>query len=60
LKKVFNLIGDSPNPLGGAIRKNKIDSLGVRNEEGAALAAAGQTSPPAAVAQARGVIHQAI
>jgi thiamine pyrophosphate-dependent acetolactate synthase large subunit-like protein len=36
------LIGDSLNPLGDAVRRSKIEWIGVRHEEGAALAAAGQ------------------
>ena len=40
--QVFGLIGDSLNPLGDAIRRSKIEWIGVRHEEGAALAAAGQ------------------
>jgi pyruvate dehydrogenase (quinone) len=39
---VFGLIGDSLNPLADAIRRSRIDWVGVRHEEGAALAAAGQ------------------
>jgi pyruvate dehydrogenase (quinone) len=42
VKQVFGLIGDSLNPLGDAIRKSKIEWIGVRHEEGAALAASGQ------------------
>jgi pyruvate dehydrogenase (quinone) len=42
VKQVFGLIGDSLNPFGDAIRKSKIEWIGVRHEEGAALAAAGQ------------------
>lgn len=40
--QVFGLIGDSLNPLGDAVRQSKIEWVGVRHEEGAALAAAGQ------------------
>ncbi|CAN5277721.1 pyruvate dehydrogenase [soil metagenome] len=39
---IFGLIGDSLNPLGDAVRRSKIAWVGVRHEEGAALAAAGQ------------------
>jgi len=39
---VFGLIGDSLNPLADAVRRSKIEWVGVRHEEGAALAAAGQ------------------
>jgi pyruvate dehydrogenase (quinone) len=42
VRQIFGLIGDSLNPLGAAIRHSKIDWVGVRHEEGAALAAAGQ------------------
>src|SRR5271163_4059870 len=40
--QIFGLIGDSLNPLGDAVRRSKIEWIGVRHEEGAALAAAGQ------------------
>jgi pyruvate dehydrogenase (quinone) len=39
---IFGLIGDSLNPLADAIRRSRIEWVGVRHEEGAALAAAGQ------------------
>ena len=42
VKHIFGLIGDSLNPLTDAIRRSKIEWIGVRHEEGAALAAAGQ------------------
>jgi pyruvate dehydrogenase (quinone) len=42
VKQVFGLIGDSLNPLGDAIRRSSIQWIGVRHEEGAALAASGQ------------------
>jgi pyruvate dehydrogenase (quinone) len=42
VRQVFGLIGDSLNPLGDAVRRSKIEWVGVRHEEGAALAAAGQ------------------
>src|SRR6195256_6313666 len=42
VKCVFGLIGDSLNPLADAVRRSKIEWVGVRHEEGAALAAAGQ------------------
>jgi len=42
VKCVFGLIGDSLNPLADAIRRSQIEWIGVRHEEGAALAAAGQ------------------
>src|SRR6202046_438982 len=40
--QMFGLIGDSLNPLAEAVRHSKIEWVGVRHEEGAALAAAGQ------------------
>lgn len=42
VKQIFGLIGDSLNPLGDAVRRSQIEWIGVRHEEGAALAAAGQ------------------
>ena len=36
------MIGDSLNPLADAVRRSDIEWIGVRHEEGAALAAAGQ------------------
>ncbi|HEX3495287.1 MAG TPA: thiamine pyrophosphate-binding protein [Methylocella sp.] len=42
VKHIFGLIGDSLNPLADAIRRSRIEWIGVRHEEGAALAAAGQ------------------
>jgi pyruvate dehydrogenase (quinone) len=42
VKQIFALIGDSLNPLADAVRRSKIEWIGVRHEEGAALAAAGQ------------------
>lgn len=42
VKQIFGLIGDSLNPLADAIRRSSIEWIGVRHEEGAALAAAGQ------------------
>ena len=41
VKHIFGLIGDSLNPIGNAVRHSKIEWIGVRHEEGAALAAAG-------------------
>jgi len=40
--QIFGLIGDSLNPLADAVRRSNIQWIGVRHEEGAALAAAGQ------------------
>src|SRR6202161_1631515 len=42
VKHIFGLIGDSLNPLADAVRHSQIEWVGVRHEEGAALAAAGQ------------------
>ncbi len=42
VEHIFGLIGDSLNPLADAIRRSHIKWIGVRHEEGAALAAAGQ------------------
>ncbi len=42
VKQIFGLIGDSLNPLTDAVRRSKIEWIGVRHEEGAALAASGQ------------------
>src|ERR1700676_3354195 len=42
VRHIFGLIGDSLNPLADAVRLSKIEWVGVRHEEGAALAAAGQ------------------
>src|SRR6202451_4249413 len=42
VRHVFGLIGDSLSPFADAVRRSKIDWIGVRHEEGAALAAAGQ------------------
>ncbi|HUC49718.1 MAG TPA: thiamine pyrophosphate-binding protein [Xanthobacteraceae bacterium] len=39
---IFGLIADSLNPIADAVRHSKIEWIGVRHEEGAALAAAGQ------------------
>lgn len=41
VKFIFGLIGDSLNPLADAVRRSSIEWIGVRHEEGAALAAAG-------------------
>ena len=42
VKQIFALIGDLLNPLADAVRRSHIEWIGVRHEEGAALAAAGQ------------------
>jgi pyruvate dehydrogenase (quinone) len=43
VRHVFGVVGDALNPLTEAIRKqDRIEWIGVRHEEGAALAAAGQ------------------
>ena len=42
VKQIFALIGDSLNPLANSLRSSSIEWIGVRHEEGAALAASGQ------------------
>jgi len=42
VRHIFGLIGDSLNPLADAVRRSRLEWIGVRHEEGAALAAAGQ------------------
>jgi pyruvate dehydrogenase (quinone) len=42
VRQIFGLIADSLNPIGDAVRQSNIEWVGVRHEEGAALAAAGQ------------------
>ena len=42
VRHIFGLIGDSLNPLADVVRHSKIEWVGVRHEEGAAQAAAGQ------------------
>jgi thiamine pyrophosphate-dependent acetolactate synthase large subunit-like protein len=42
VRHVFGLIGDSLNPLADAVRRSNLEWIGVRHEEGAALAASGQ------------------
>jgi thiamine pyrophosphate-dependent acetolactate synthase large subunit-like protein len=42
VKQIFALIGDSLNPLADAVRRSSSEWIGVRHEEGAALAASGQ------------------
>jgi pyruvate dehydrogenase (quinone) len=42
VKQIFALIGDSLNPFADAVSKSSIEWIGVRHEEGAALAASGQ------------------
>lgn len=43
VRQVFGIVGDALNPFTDAIRRDgKIEWIGVRHEEGAALAAAGQ------------------
>src|SRR3954463_5407689 len=44
VRQIFGLIGDSLNPLADAVRRSEIEWIGVRHEEGAALAAAGQAT----------------
>src|ERR1700745_4100147 len=42
VRQIFGLIGDSLNPLADSVRRSKVEWIGVRHEEGAALAASGQ------------------
>jgi thiamine pyrophosphate-dependent acetolactate synthase large subunit-like protein len=42
VRQIFGLIGDSLNPIADAVWRSNIEWIGVRHEEGAALAAAGQ------------------
>jgi pyruvate dehydrogenase (quinone) len=42
VKHIFGLISDSLNPIGDVVRQSKIEWIGVRHEEGGALAASGQ------------------
>src|SRR4030088_813913 len=42
VKQIFGLIGDSLNPIADALRRSNIEWVGVRHEEGAPLAPAGQ------------------
>jgi pyruvate dehydrogenase (quinone) len=42
VKQIFGLISDSLNPIGDVVRQSKIEWIGVRHEEGGALAASGQ------------------
>lgn len=42
VQQIFGLIADSLNPLADSVRRSRIEWVGVRHEEGAALAAAGQ------------------
>ncbi len=45
VRQIFGLIGDSLNALGDAVRRSKtIEWIGVRHEEGAALAVLGRRS----------------
>src|ERR1700745_1748494 len=44
VNQIFALIGDSLNPLADAARNSSIEWIGVRHEEGAALAASGQAT----------------
>jgi pyruvate dehydrogenase (quinone) len=54
VKHIFGLIADSLNPIGDAVRQSKIEWIGVRHEEGGALAAAGQAKLWAVVMVALG------
>ena len=42
VKHIFGLISDSLNPIGDVVRQSNIEWIGIRHEEGGALAAAGQ------------------
>src|ERR1700744_5256346 len=42
VRQIFGLSGDALNPPADAVRHSKIEWIGVRHEEGGALAAAGQ------------------
>ena len=42
VKHIFGLISDSLNPIGDVVRQSNIEWIGIRHEEGEALAAAGQ------------------
>jgi len=42
VRQIFALTGDSPNPLADDLRSFSIEWIGVRHEEGAALAATRQ------------------
>jgi pyruvate dehydrogenase (quinone) len=43
VRHIFGLIADSLNPIGDVVRRSsKIEWVGIRHEEGGALAAAGQ------------------
>jgi pyruvate dehydrogenase (quinone) len=42
VKHIFGLISDSLNPIGDVVRQSNIEWIGVRHEEGGALAASGQ------------------
>src|SRR6201982_3180561 len=46
VRQIFGLIGDSLNPIADAVRHSDIEWIGVRHEEGAALAAAGKAKLP--------------
>jgi thiamine pyrophosphate-dependent acetolactate synthase large subunit-like protein len=54
VKQIFGLIGDSLNSIADAVRHSKIEWIGVRHEEGAALAAAGQAKLTGRLAVCRG------
>ena len=59
VKQIFALIGDSLNPLADAVRRSSIEWIGVRHEEGAALAAAGQAKLTGHLAVCAGKIGRA-
>jgi pyruvate dehydrogenase (quinone) len=41
VKQIFGLIGDSLNPLADALRRSRIEWIGVRHEEDVQIAQAG-------------------
>jgi Thiamine pyrophosphate enzyme, N-terminal TPP binding domain len=50
---IFGLIGDSLNPLADAVRRSRVEWIGVRHEEGAAPAAFGQVKLAGALSARR-------
>lgn len=56
VKHIFGLIGDSLNSLGDAVQRSNIEWVGVRHEEGAALAAADQAKLTGKLAVCAGTI----
>jgi pyruvate dehydrogenase (quinone) len=60
VKQIFGLIGDSLNPLADAIRRSQIEWIGVRHEEGAALAVAGEAKLSGRLAVCAGTTGPAV